>query len=74
MKCTHFVPALLIVLALPIAVLANAGRVVATGMLTKYDPAWGSGTLHELTGWGVFVISFGVLIGISFIMTRQKVK
>ena len=66
--------ALLVALALPIAVLANAGRVALTGLLTKSDPAWGSGTLHEITGWGVFVISFGFLIGISFIMDTRKEK
>ena len=66
--------ALLIILALPIAVAANAGRVALTGLLTKSDPAWGSGTLHEITGWGVFVLSFGVLIGISFVMERQREK
>lgn len=66
--------ALVIILALPVAVLANAGRVAVTGMLTKYDPAWSSGIPHEITGWVVFVISFGVLIGISFLMARQKVK
>ena len=66
--------ALLVMLALPIAVVANAGRVALTGLLTKSDPAWGSGTLHEITGWGVFVISFGFLIGISFVMDRQREK
>ena len=66
--------ALLVMLALPIAVVANAGRVALTGLLTKSDPAWGSGTLHEITGWGVFVISFGFLIGISFVLDRQREK
>ena len=40
----------LVLLALPIAVAANAGRVALTGLLTKSDPAWASGTLHEMTG------------------------
>ncbi len=66
--------ALLVLLALPIAVLANAGRVAVTGLLTKSNPAWGSGTLHEITGWGVFVISFGLLIGISFFIENNKKK
>ena len=65
---------LLIILALPIAVAANAGRVALTGLLTKSNPAWGSGTLHEITGWGVFVISFGFLIGLSFLMEKQKAR
>ena len=65
---------LLMLLALPIAVLANSGRVAITGLLTKSNPAWGSGTLHEITGWGVFIVSFGVLIGISSVMERQREK
>ena len=66
--------ALLVMLALPLAVAANAGRVALTGLLTKSNPAWGSGTLHEITGWGVFVVSFGVLIGISFLMEGKSAK
>jgi exosortase len=65
---------LLIFLALPLAVIANAGRVAFTGLLTKSNPAWGSGTLHEITGWGVFIISFGLLLGITFVMERQREK
>jgi exosortase len=65
---------LLVFLALPLAVIANAGRVALTGLLTKSNPAWGSGTLHEITGWGVFIISFGLLLGITFVMERQSEK
>ena len=71
---TFWKRAVLVLLALPLAVLANAGRVALTGLLTKSNPAWGSGTLHEITGWGVFVISFGFLLGISFLMERQREK
>ena len=71
---TFWKRAVLVLLALPLAVLANAGRVALTGLLTKSNPAWGSGTLHEITGWGVFVISFGFLIGISFILERQSAR
>jgi exosortase len=65
---------LLVFLALPLAVIANAGRVALTGLLTKSNPAWGSGTLHEITGWGVFVVSFGLLLVITFAMDRQSTK
>jgi exosortase len=56
------------VMAIPIAVLANAGRVALNGILTKYNPAWGEGFWHELSGWMVFVFSFGALWAISFIL------
>ena len=71
---TFWKRALLVMLAMPIAVAANAGRVTLTGLLTKSNPAWGSGTLHEITGWGVFIVSFGVLIGISTLMEKQRGK
>lgn len=62
----RFLPCfVLMLLAVPVAVFANALRVAATGFLTKFDPAWSSGTLHELTGWLVFVLSFVILWLIS---------
>jgi exosortase len=56
------------VMAIPIAVLANAGRVALNGILTKYNPAWGEGFWHEFSGWMVFVFSFGALWAISFLL------
>ncbi|MDP2105821.1 MAG: exosortase [Desulfobulbaceae bacterium] len=61
-----------ILLATPIAVFANALRVTMTGILTKYDPAWGHGTLHDLTGWLVFVVSFVLLAGSSFLLCDKQ--
>jgi exosortase len=65
---------LLVILAVPIAVIANATRVTATALLTKYNKAWASGFHHEITGWLAFVISFGLLMGISFILDKDRVK
>jgi len=59
---------LIMALAIPIAVLANAGRVALNGILTKYNPAWGEGFWHEFSGLMVFVLSFVALWGISFFM------
>jgi len=63
---------LLVILAVPIAVAANSGRVTATTLLTKFNPAWASGTRHEITGWVTFVISFGFLMLISFFLNKVK--
>jgi exosortase len=63
---------LIIIMATPIAVLANSTRVTATGVLTRYNPAWGEGFLHELTGWLVFVLSLVLLIGISLIIQKKS--
>ncbi len=58
-------------LAVPVAVMANAVRVAATGILTKYDQAWGHGTLHDFEGWLVFVASFAGL-GVCSYLLRSK--
>ena len=60
-------------LAIPVAVAANAVRVAATGILTKYDQAWGHGTLHDFEGWLVFVASFAGLAVCSYLL-RSKEK
>ena len=64
----------IIIMAPPIAVLANATRVTATGVLTIYDPAWGEGFLHELTGWLVFVFSSVLLFGISLLIQKKPLS
>lgn len=56
--------------AIPIAVLTNAGRVTATGILTYYygkkatESAW-----HDLSGWLVYIVALALLIAINFILT-----
>ena len=44
--------------SIPIAVAANALRIVGTGLCVQYwDPAKGEGFFHEFSGWVMFVIS-----------------
>lgn len=54
-----------VVLALasvPIAVAANAARIVGTGLCVQYwDPEKALGFFHEFSGWVVFVVSLGAL-------------
>lgn len=53
--------------AVPIAILTNAGRVTATGVLTYYygkratESFW-----HELAGWLVYVVALVLLLSINF--------
>ncbi|MFH1215517.1 MAG: exosortase/archaeosortase family protein [Pseudomonadota bacterium] len=61
---------LIMAMAIPIAVLANAVRVALNGILTKYNPAWGTGFWHEFSGWMVFVFSFVALWAISFLFAK----
>jgi len=46
---------------LPIAILANAGRVTITGILSEHDPDLARGFFHELEGFVIFAIAFAML-------------
>ena len=57
---------ILMLSAIPVAVLTNAGRVTATGVLTYYygkkalDGFW-----HDLSGWLVYIVALLILFGIN---------
>jgi len=61
---------ILMLAAIPIAVLTNAARVTATGVSTYYygrqatESAW-----HDLSGWLVYIVALALLIAINFILT-----
>lgn len=51
------------VFAVPIAVAANAMRVMGTGLVAQYwDPAKAEGFFHEFSGWIIFILSLGMLL------------
>ncbi len=51
--------------AIPIAVAANALRIVGTGLLGNYwDPDKAMGFFHTFSGWLIFVMSLGLLFGL----------
>jgi exosortase len=54
----------LLAATIPIAILANAGRVTITGMLSEINPELAHGFFHELEGWVIFVIAGIMLIGL----------
>lgn len=59
--------AVLLAAAVPIAIVTNAGRVAATGILTYYYGKRATeGLLHASAGWIVFITAFIILIGINF--------
>ncbi|HEY0565278.1 MAG TPA: exosortase/archaeosortase family protein [Terriglobales bacterium] len=56
-------------LSVPIAVAANALRIVGTGLCVQYwDPDKALGFFHEFSGWVVFVLSLLILYGIHRVM------
>jgi exosortase len=54
----------LAVLALPIAIVANAARVAGTGLAAEWiSPQAAAGFFHEFSGWVMFVVAFALLLG-----------
>ena len=52
----------LLVATLPIAILANAGRVTLTGVASEYDPSLAEGFFHYASGWVIFMVALVILI------------
>lgn len=67
---------LLAVAAVPIAVVANGLRVVGTGLLVHWwNPEKALGFFHTFSGWVIFVLSLGLLLGLHSAMrlvTRRR--
>lgn len=62
---------ILMISAVPIAVLTNAGRVTATGVLTYYYGRQATeGIWHDVSGWLVFVVALALLIGVNYLLRR----
>jgi len=61
---------ILAIASIPIAVAANAFRIVGTGLLVQYwDPDKAEGFFHQFTGWLIFVVSLLMLFGLHFLIT-----
>lgn len=53
---------IMLIAAVPIAVLANAFRVMGTGLVAQYwDPQKAEGFFHEFSGWVIFMVSLAML-------------
>jgi exosortase len=61
---------LLFLSTIPIAIMANAGRVTITGVLAEYKPALAAGAAHEAEGWIIFMIALMIMVGVHQILTR----
>lgn len=53
---------------LPIAILANAGRVTITGILSERDPELARGIFHEMEGFVIFMIAMVMLFVLHMLM------
>jgi exosortase len=65
---------LILILAVPVAILGNAGRIVATGIASQYNRALIQGTAHEAFGYVSVVIAGVGCVAVHLLMLyTQKI-
>jgi exosortase len=55
---------------IPVAIIANAGRVTITGVLSEINPQLAQGFFHSLEGWIIFLIALVMLGGLHALIHR----
>jgi exosortase/archaeosortase family protein len=61
--------------SIPIAIAANAVRILGTGLCVQYwDPDKALGFFHEFSGWVMFLVSLGCLFIVHRIMRSGSVQ
>lgn len=65
----------LVLASIPIAIAANAVRILGTGLCVQYwDPDKALGFFHEFSGWVIFLVSLTCLYGVHRVMSLFPVK
>ena len=55
---------------IPIAIMANAGRVTLTGVIANFKPELAEGLFHEAQGWVIFMVALALLIAWHQLLIR----
>src|SRR5438034_906811 len=64
---------ILVLSAVPIAILTNAFRVSGTGVLAHYyGTEIADGFFHSFSGWVIYIVAFLLLFGVGWILDRFK--
>jgi exosortase len=63
----------LLIATIPIAIIANSGRVTITGILSEMNPELAQGFFHSLEGWIIFLIAFAML-GLLHLLINTVVR
>ena len=67
--------AVFVAAVIPITILANAGRVVATGLIAQwFGIEYAQGFFHTFSGWLVFVFAFLCLLGIHRVIRLAQTR
>lgn len=63
--------ALLVLAAIPVAILMNTFRIAGTGIITNtLGQEYAEGFFHGFSGWLVFMFSFALLFALNFVLNR----
>ena len=66
---------ILVLSAVPIAILTNAGRVSGTGILAHYyGTEIADGFFHSFSGWVIYIVAFVLLFAVGWVLDRFKPK
>jgi exosortase len=65
-----WVRSILFFATIPIAILANAGRVTFTGIISQFNPELAEGWFHEAQGWVIFMIGLAILVAVHQTIVR----
>lgn len=60
----------LLLATIPVAIIANSGRVTLTGILSEINTEWAQGFFHSLEGWIIFAIALVLLGGLHVLINR----
>ena len=64
---------MIVLSAIPIAILTNALRVSGTGVLAHYyGTQVADGFFHSFSGWVIYVVAFLMLFAVGWLMDRIK--
>ena len=69
----HLVRLMLFLATVPIAIIANAGRVTLTGLISEWRPELAEGFFHTVQGWVVFMGALGLMIVLHQLLLRLPV-
>lgn len=58
---------------IPIAIIANAGRVTFTGVISQFKPELAEGWFHEAQGWVIFMIGLTILVAVHQTILRTSI-
>lgn len=62
---------ILVLSAVPIAIITNAGRVSGTGILARYyGTEVADGFFHEFSGWVVYIVAFLLLFALGWVLDK----